>query len=256
MISPLAFIDPSAKIGKNVTIMPFAFIDRNVEIGDDCIIMPHVSVMAGTVLGKGNKVHQNTVLGADPQDFKYDGAETGLIIGDNNHIRENVVISRATKQGDASVIGNGNFLMDRVHLCHDVHIGNDNVLGIGVSVAGNSRIDKCVILSSNVVINQGCHIGRFSLAQSGCCVSKNVPPFIIVTGNPAVYHGVNAVVMQNHMNVSERVLRHILNAYRLLSQTGSSVQDALQKIEDQVPKSQEIIDILEFVRNSDKEIIR
>lgn len=256
MISPLAFVDPNAKIGNNVTVMPFAFIDRNVEIGDDCIIMPYASIMSGTILGKGNKIHQHAVLGAEPQDFKFKGDETRLVIGDNNHIRENVVISRATNAGNESVIGNDNFLMDKVHFCHDVKVGNNCVFGIGTSVAGECSFDDFVILSSNVVVNQGCRFGKYSLVQSGSCVSKFVPPYIIVSGNPCVYHGVNAIVMQHTMHVSDRILRHILNAYRLLSQTGSSVQDAMQKIEDQVPKSPEIMDILNFVRNAEKEIIR
>lgn len=256
MISPLAFIDPSAKIGNNVTVMPFAYIEKNVEIGDNCIIMPYVSVLNGTVLGKGNKIYQNAVVGAEPQDFKFKGDDTKLIIGDNNHIRENVVISRATNAGDASVIGNNNFFMDRVHICHDVKVGNNCVFGIGTSVAGECTFDDCVILSSSVVVNQGCRFGRYSLVQSGSCISKYVPPYIIVSGNPPAYHGVNAIVMQHKMNISDRVLRHIVNAYRLLSQTGSSVQDALQKIEDQVPKSQEIVDIIDFVRNAEREIIR
>ena len=104
MISPLASIAPGAKIGKNVIIQPFAYIEDNVEIGDDCIIMPYASVLNGTRLGKGNKVYQHAVLGAEPQDFHYKGEESSLIIGDNNHIRENVVISRATFGGKPTLI--------------------------------------------------------------------------------------------------------------------------------------------------------
>lgn len=256
MISPLASVDPNAKIGKNVTIMPFAFVDNNVEIGDDCIIMSFASVLSGTVLGKGNKIHQNAVIGAEPQDFKFSGGDTRLIIGDNNHIRENVVISRATDKSGATVIGNGNFLMDKVHICHDVKIGNSCVLGISSSIAGECIIDDCSILSSNVILNQGCHIGKWSLIQSGCRLNKNVPPYIIVSGNPTVYHGVNAMIMQTHLKTTDRVLRHIINAYRLLSQSNFSVEDAVQKIIDQVPKSDEITDILDFITKSQKEIVR
>ena len=122
MISPLAYVDPEAKLGKNVTVLPFAYIEKNVEIGDDCVIMSYASILQGTKMGKGNKVHQNAVLGAEPQDFHYTGEESSLIIGDNNDIRENVVISRATFAGNATKIGNGNYLMDKVHLCHDVQI--------------------------------------------------------------------------------------------------------------------------------------
>ncbi|MBP3218920.1 MAG: acyl-ACP--UDP-N-acetylglucosamine O-acyltransferase, partial [Prevotella sp.] len=124
MISDKAIISPKAKIGNNVTIYPFAYIEDDVEIGDDCIIYPYVSVMNGTRMGRGNKVHQNTVLGAIPQDFSYRGDATVLIIGDDNIIRENVVINRATFKDGETRIGNRNFIMEGVHLSHDTHVGN------------------------------------------------------------------------------------------------------------------------------------
>ena len=145
MISPLAYVDPEAKIGKNVTIQPFAYIEKGVEIGDDCIIMSYASILKGTKIGKGNKIHQNAVLGAEPQDFHYTGEESSLIIGEKNDIRENVVISRATFAGNATKIGNGNYLMDKVHLCHDVQLGNNCVVGIGTTIAGECVLDDCVI---------------------------------------------------------------------------------------------------------------
>ena len=185
MISPLAYVDSAAKIGKNVTIQPFAFIEGNVEIGDDCIIMSGTKILHGTRMGKGNKVHHNAVLGAEPQDFHYTGENSMLIIGDNNDIRENVVVSRATHAGSATRIGNENYLMYGVHLCHDVQIGNHCVLGIKTTVAGECQIDDCTILSSNVILHQYCHIGSWVLIQAGCRISKDVPPYIIMNGNPA-----------------------------------------------------------------------
>ena len=252
MISPLAYVDSAAKIGKNVTIQPFAFIEGNVEIGDDCIIMSGAKILHGTRMGKGNKVHHNAVLGAEPQDFHYTGENSMLIIGDNNDIRENVVVSRATHAGSATRIGNENYLMDGVHLCHDVQIGNHCVLGIKTTVAGECQIDDCTILSSNVILHQYCHIGSWVLIQAGCRISKDVPPYIIMNGNPAEYHGINAAVLQHKHQVTERVLRHIVNAYRLVYQGNFSVQDALQKIEDQVPMSDEIHNIINFIKAMDE----
>ena len=192
MISPLAYVDPAAKIGKDVTIQPFAYIEGDVEIGDGCVIMAHASVLKGTRMGKGNKVHQGAVLGSEPQDFHYTGEESLLIIGDNNDIRENVVIARGTHANENSTrIGNNNFLMDGVHLCHDVHIGNKCVLGIKTSIAGECKVDDFTILSSNVLLQQNSHIGSWVLIQSGCRISKDVPPYIIMAGNPAAYHGIN-----------------------------------------------------------------
>lgn len=256
MISPLAYVDPEAKLGKNVIVQPFAYIEKGVEIGDDCVIMNGASILKGTKLGKGNKVHQNAVLGADPQDFHYSGEESGLVVGDNNDIRENVVVARATHAGNATRIGNGNYLMDKVHLCHDVHIADNCVIGIGTTIAGECEIDECVILSGNVTLHQYCHIGRWSLVQSGCRISKDVPPYVIMSGNPVAYHGVNAVVLEHNHKATERILRHIANAYRLIYQGNFSLEDAVQKIIDQVPMSVEIENIVNFVKNSKRGIVR
>lgn len=255
MIHPTAYVDPEAKIGKNVTVMPFAYIEKDVEIGDDCVIMPYASIMNGTRMGKNNVVHQHACLGVEPQDFHYKGEPSELIIGDNNQFRENVVISRATHTGNATRIGNGNFLMDKVHLCHDVHIHDNCVLGIGSTVAGECELDESTILSSDVILHQYCHIGCFSLIQSGCRVQKDVPPYVIMAGNPVAYHGVNAVVL-SHCNVSERVLRHIANAYRLVYQGNFSLEDTIQKIEDQVPTSDEIRNIISFLKATQRGIVR
>lgn len=250
MISPLAYVDSTAKIGKNVTIQPFAYVEGNVEIGDDCIIMANASILKGTRLGKRNKVHHGAVLGTEPQDFHYTGEESQLVIGDDNDIRENVVISRATHAGGCTRIGNENYLMDGVHLCHDVRIGNHCVLGIKTTVAGECTIDDNTILSSNVILHQYCHIGSWVLIQSGCRIAKDVPPYVIMNGNPAEYHGINAAVLQHKNEVSERILRHIVNAYRLVYQGNFSIHDALQKIEGQVPMSDEIHKIIDFIRDS------
>lgn len=250
MISPLAYIDPAARIGKNVTIHPFAYIEGDVEIGDDCVIMAHASILNGTRLGRGNKIHQCAVLGSEPQDFHYTGEKSQLIIGDDNDIRENVVVSRATHGGCATRIGNSNYLMDGVHLCHDVQIANHCVVGIKSTIAGECRLDDCVILSSNVILHQNCHVGSWVLIQAGCRISKDVPPYVIMSGNPAAYHGINAVVLQHKNQVTERILRHIVNAYRLIYQGNFSVHDALQKVEDQVPMSDEIRNIIRFIRDS------
>ena len=136
-ISPQAHVDPKAKIGNNVTIYPFAYIEGDVVIGDDCVIYPYVSIMKGTRLGRGNKVYQNTVLGAEPQDFNYKGEVTALEIGDENIIRENVVINRATYATGKTHIGNRNFLMEGVHISHDTKIGNFNVFGYGTKIAAS-----------------------------------------------------------------------------------------------------------------------
>lgn len=256
MISPLAYVAPGAKLGANVEVKPFAYIEEDVEIGDNCVIMPHASILNGTKMGKNNIVYQNAVIGATPQDFHFvEGGKTHVVIGDDNRIRENVVIAGSTYEDRATMIGNGNFLMDKVHICHDVHIHNKCVLGIGVSVAGECEIEDCSIQSSFVVLQQHVRVGRFSLVQSGCRVQKDVPPYIILGGNPATYHGVNAFILK-HENTSERILRHIANTYRLIYTGNFSLEDACIKIAEQIPMSDEIRHIMDFIKASKHGIVR
>lgn len=255
MISPLASVAPEAQIGKNVTIHPFAYVEKNVVIGDDCEIMPYASILNGTRIGTNNKVFQNSVLGAVPQDYQYTGEETNLVIGNDNVIRENVVIARATHVGHATIIGDGNFITEKVHICHDVEIKNNCVLGIGSTVAGECVIDDCVILSGSVILHQYCHVGSWALIQGGCRISKDVPPYVIMSGNPAEYHGVNSVVL-SHKNFTDRIIRHIANAYRLIYHGNFSLQDAVLKIRDQIPMSDEIRNIMEFVTSSKRGIVK
>lgn len=151
MISPLAHVDPSAKIGKDVTIHPFAFIDANVEIGDGCVIMPYVSIVRGTRMGKNNKVYQGAIIGADPQDFRWKGQETHCYIGDNNTIRENVIINRGIETEGGTRIGDNSFLMANSHVGHDSHLCNGVVIGNNVSIAGDVEIGNSAIDRKSVV---------------------------------------------------------------------------------------------------------
>jgi len=235
-ISPRAEIDPKAKIGNNVTIFPFAYIEGDVVIGDDCVIFPYVSVLNGTRMGRGNKVHQNTVLGAIPQDFNYNGDETELVIGDDNIIRENVVINRATFKGGQTVLGNKNFLMEGVHISHDAKISDGCVFGYGTKIAGDCEIESYVIFSSSVIVNPGSRIGRGSMVQSGVRISKDVK-----------YGGINATTLKAH-GVTDKVQAHIANAYRLIFHGQTSVFDAVIQVEEQVPAGYEIDHIVEFIR--------
>ena len=252
MISSLAYVDSAAKLGKNVVVEPFAYIEGDVEIGDDCVVKAHASILKGTRMGKRNLVYQNAVIGAEPQDFHYTGEESGVIIGDDNCIRENVVIARATHQGNFTRIGDHCNLMDGVHLCHDVAVGNHVVLGIKSALAGNVKVDSHSILSTCVLLQQDVHVGSWTFIQAGCRVSKDVPPYVIMAGNPAAYHGVNARILKTNgfQPLTDRIIRHIMNAYYLIYQTSYSLEDATEKIIEQVPKGEEIDRIVSFVRNS------
>ena len=252
-ISPRAEISPKAKIGDNCKIFPFVYIEDDVVIGDNCIIFPFVSILDGTRMGSHNKVHQGSVIGALPQDFDYRGEKSVCVIGDNNIIRENVVINRATHRDGRTVVGNDNVLMEGSHISHDTVVGNRCVFGYGTKIAGECVVEDGVIFSSSVIANAKTHVGEGAMIQAGTTFSKDVPPYIICTKR-SEYGGVN-YTMGRYYGVDEKVLKHIANAYRLVFMGQTSVFDAVNQIEQQVPDSREIRHIIEFLRSSQLGII-
>lgn len=254
MISEKAYVDPKAKIGKNVTIYPFAYIEGDVEIGDDCVIYPHVSIMNGTRLGRANKVSQGTVLGAEPQDFNYKGDATRLVIGDENIFRENVVVNRATFSDGETRIGNRNFFMEGVHISHDTKVDDYVTFGYGTKIAGDCEVHSVVIFSSGVIVNSNVRIGGASMVTGGVRISRDVPPFIVATDNPVRYAGVNETLLKSS-GTSEKVINHIANAYRLVFHGQTSVFDAVIQIKEQVPDSKEIRAIVDFIKDTKLGII-
>lgn len=254
MISPLAHVDPSAKLGKNVTIHPFAYIDKDVVIGDDCEIMPYASIIAGTRMGARNKVYQGAVVGASPQDFRWKGNTSACTIGDDNTIREHVIINRGFNTPEGTSIGDGTFIMANSHIGHDCHLEGKSVLGNGVTMAGNVRVGQNVILSSNTIFHEDSRIGDWVLVKGGCRISGNIPPFIIVAHNPAAYFGVNAFVMRRK-GFTDSQIDDIAKAYRHVYQSGTSVFNALKRIEADVDPSEHRDAITSFIRGCNLSIV-
>jgi UDP-N-acetylglucosamine acyltransferase len=247
-ISPKAEISPNAKIGNNCKIFPFVYIEDDVVIGDNCIIFPFVSICAGTRMGKNNKVHQGSVIGALPQDFDFRGEKSECVIGNNNIFRENVVINRATHTGGKTIIGDDNVLMEGAHISHDTVVGNRCVFGYGTKIAGDCNIQDGVIFSSSVIENAKTRVGRGAMIQAGTTFSKDVPPYIICTKR-SEYGGVNFTMGRSY-GVDEKVLKHLANAYRLVYLGNTSLFDAVNQIEDQVPDSPEVRNVIEFLRST------
>jgi UDP-N-acetylglucosamine acyltransferase len=243
-----AYISPNAKIGKNCKIFPFVYIEDDVVIGDNCIIFPFVSICAGTRMGNSNKIHQGSVIGALPQDFDFRGEKSECVIGNNNIIRENVVINRATHTGGKTVIGNDNVLMEGAHISHDTKVGDRCVFGYGTKIAGDCEIHNGVIFSSSVIENAKTRVGEGAMIQAGTTFSKDVPPYIICTKR-SEYGGVNYTMGRSH-GVDEKTLKHIANAYRLVYLGNTSLFDAINQIVDQVPDSPEIRNIVQFMRET------
>ncbi len=246
MVSPLAYIDPEAKIGANCEIGAFAYIDKNVVIGDNCVIMPHASVLYGTRMGNNNKIFHGAVIGGIPQDLKFKGEDTTCEIGDNNMIRENVTINRGTASKGRTVVGSNNLFMENSHIGHDCEIGNGCIIGNSSKMAGEVVIDDNAILSACVLIHQFCHIGGYVMIQGGCRSSKDIPPYIIVGREPARYCGLNIVGLRRR-GFSNETIKSIHDAYRLIYESGNNVSAGVAKIKETIPACPEIEYIVNFI---------
>ena len=256
MISPLAYVDPSAQIGENVEIGPFCFIDKNVIIGDNNIIMPHVNIMYGSRIGNGNQIHPGAVIGGIPQDLKFQGEDSTAEIGDNNRIRENVTINRGTASKGKTIVGNNNLLMENMHVAHDCIIGNNCILGNSTKIAGEVVIDDFAILSACVLIHQFCHVGGHVMIQGGSGCSKDIPPYIIGGRHPLVYAGLNIVGLRRR-GFSNETIEAIHNAYRIIYQNGLNVSQAIAALkDDSISQLPEIQYIIRFVESSERGIVR
>lgn len=255
MISPLAYVDPAAKLGENVKVHPFAYIDANVEIGDNCEIMPYASIMHGTRMGNDCKVYQGAIVGADPQDFRWKGTDTFCYIGNEVVIRENVIINRGIYSQGGTRIGDKCFIMAEAHIGHDTHVVGKNVLGNGVTVAGDAVIGEGSILSSNAIVNEKVNMGRYALLKGGTRVSSNVPPFVIIAHNPAAYYGVNAIVMRKGGDFTEDEIDIAAKAYRHIYQCSTTVFNALKRIEADIDPSPIRNEIINFIRDHNLKIV-
>jgi UDP-N-acetylglucosamine acyltransferase len=255
MISPLAYIDPKAKIGKNVTVEPFAYIQGDVEIGDGTWIGPNSVTMDGARIGKNCRIFPGAVISGIPQDLKFEGEMTTTEIGDNTTIREFVTVNRGTKDKWKTVVGSNCLLMAYVHIAHDCIIGNNVILANSVNVAGHVTIGDWAILEGYVGVSQFIHIGAHSFVAGQCGVRKNVPPFVKAAREPLAYVGVNSVGMRRRGFSNESILQ-IEDIYRTLYVKGLNVSNAVDVIEKEAPDSPEKNQILEFIRNSKDGIIR
>ena len=255
MISPLAYIHPEAIIGENVEIAPFVYIDKNVVIGDNNNIMSNVSILYGARIGNGNTIFPGAVIGAVPQDLKFQGEETTAEIGNNNTIRGNVTVNRGTAAKGKTVVGSNNLLMEGVHVAHDAIVGSNCIIGNSTKMAGEIIIDDNAIVSAAVLMHQFCRVGSYVMLQGGSRFSKDIPPYIIAGRDPIAYCGINIVGLRRH-GFSNELIENIHNVYRIIYQSGLNVSEALEKVKKEIPSSPEIEYIIEFVQNSKRGIIR
>ncbi len=254
-ISPLAFIDPEAKIGEGCTIGPFCFIDKGVEIGDNNELMNSVTLLKGTKMGNGNLVFPGAVIGAIPQDLKFKGEESTVVIGDNNRIRENVTIHRGTASKGTTLVGNNNLIMENAHIAHDCEFGSNIIMGNSTKLAGEVKVDDNAILSATVLVHQFCRIGGYTMIQGGTRTSMDIPPFVIAAREPVAYCGLNIVGLRRR-NFSAELINDIHNAYRIIYNSNLKISEALEQIRETITMGPEVEYIVDFVATSRRGIIR
>ena len=256
-IHPLATVSPNAKLGENVEVGPYAFIDDNVVIGDNCKIHPHATIYPYVTMGSGCQVFPGAVVGAVPQDLKFEGEVTYVEIGDNVTIRECATINRGTKASGKGVtkVGSNTLIMSYVHIAHDCRVGNHCILVSYVGIAGETEVDDWAIIGGSTVVHQFSHIGTHAMVGGGTAVNKDIPPYAICGRTPISYAGINIVGLRRRGFESD-VIRNIKDIYDTIYYQGYNVSDACSKVEAGFPQSVERDTILEFIRNSKRGIVR
>jgi len=256
MIHSTAIIDPSAVIAEDVQIGAYTIIGANVEIGSGCDIKSHVVIDGPTKIGCDNQIYQFSSIGADPQDKKYNGEATLLEIGNDNLIRENVTINRGTEQGGGiTKIGNNNWIMAYVHIAHDCIIGSDNTFANNATLAGHVIIDDFVILGGFTLISQFNVIGSYSFSAMGSVISRNIPPYVLVSGHMAKPIGCNLEGLRRK-SYSDTQIKNIRQAYKTLYRSGLRLEEAEKQLTAMTQEKSEIKVILDFLAAQEGGIIR
>ena len=254
-IYPLAYVHPDARIGKDVTIEPFATIYADVEIGEGTWIGPNAVLMDGARIGKKCRIFPGAVISAIPQDLKFAGEHTTAEVGDGTTIRECVTINRGTADRLKTAVGSNCLLMAYVHLAHDCILGNNIVIANSVNLAGHVTIDDWAILEGNVAVQQFIHIGAHSFIAGASLVRKNVPPFVKAAREPLSYVGVNVVGLRRR-GFDDAAVARIEDIYREIFVRNTNIERGVQNVEQTLPRSPERGQILDFIRNSPKGIMR
>lgn len=255
-IDQMAVIDPSAKIGKDVTVGPFTVIGPDVEIGDGCDIRSHVVINGPTKIGKNNKIYQFASVGEECQDKKYAGEPTQLVIGDNNIIREGCTIHRGTVQDEGITrIGDNNLFMAYVHVAHDCVIGNDGIFANAATLAGHVHVGDNVILGGGTMVHQFCKIGSHAMSAGGSIVLRDIPAYVMASGQSASAHGLNSEGLKRR-GFSPEALKVLKQAYRSLYRKGLRLVEALEEISNMDDVDGVLKTFVESIERSDRGIIR
>ena len=250
MIHKTAIIDSSAKISSSADIGPYTIIGPNVEISENIIIHSHVNITGHTTIGKNNKIYPYASIGSDPQDMKYKGEKTRLIIGENNTIREYATINPGTIQGGGiTKVGNNNLIMISAHIAHDCIIGNNIVIANNAAIAGHAEIEDYVVIGGNCGVQQFVRIGKMAMIGGMTGVSRDVIPYGLSTGNRNYLNGINVVGLRRN-NTSNKEIIGLTDAYKEIFKA-ESLNDNLNKLNGKFKENNLVKDVIDFI-NKDK----
>jgi UDP-N-acetylglucosamine acyltransferase len=255
MISNLAFVHPKAQLGKDVVVEPFAYISANVIIGDETWVGPNATVMDGARIGKKCRIFPSAVISGIPQDLKFKGEETTAEIGDNTTVRECATVNRGTAAVGRTIVGSNCLLMAYSHVGHDCLIGNNVIIGNSTALAGEVDVDDYAILSAGTMAHQFTHIGAHVMCGGGAKIRIDVPPFIKADRDPLSFMGLNSVGLARRGFEKSRI-DEIHEIYRTIYQKGMNITQATDCIEKEFKSSADRDYIIEFIRKSERGIIR
>ena len=254
-IHPTAVIDPKAVIGQGVEIGPYAVIGPDVVLGDGCNVGPHAVIHQYTTVGKNCRFFPGCSIGAEPQDLKFTGEKSYTIIGDNCTFRECCTVNRATGEGNETRIGNGILMMAYTHVAHNCIVGNNVIMSNVATLAGHIVVEDRAVIGGLAAVHQFCKIGRNAMIGGMARVAQDVPPFMIVSGDPSYVSGLNSVgLARAGMPAEER--SQLKKAFRILYHSGLPMQEAIATMEQELDSCEPVEHLLRFLRNVERGIIR
>ena len=254
MIHKTAIVDNKAKVSNSANIGPYSVIGPNVEIGENVIIHSHVNISGNTKIGNGNKIYPFASIGNDPQDLKYNGEETKLVIGNNNKIREYVTINPGTVGGGGlTKIGNNCLFMISSHIAHDCHVGNNVIIANNVPLGGHVTIDDNVVIGGNSAVQQFTRIGKLAMIGGMTGVLHDVIPYGLSLGNRNYLHGLNLIGLRR-VNLENKDILGLTEAYKEIFAT-KNLTDNLDKLNGEFKKNPLVKDIIEFITKDKKRSI-
>jgi UDP-N-acetylglucosamine acyltransferase len=255
MYQPLSYIHPGAKIAKNVVVEPFTSIDKDVVIGEGTWIGSNVTIMSGARIGKNVSIFPGSVISAVPQDLKFKGEDTTVVIGNNTTIRECVTINRGTSDRNKTKIGKNCLIMAYSHVAHDCFIGDNCIFSNNSTLAGHVTVGDHVILAGMVAVHQFCSIGNHAFVAGGSLVRKDIPPYVKAAREPISYVGINSVGLRRR-GFDSSVIMQIQSIYRTLYQKKYNNTQAVSIMEAEMEATKERDEIIQFIKNSQRGIMK